>query len=194
MGKNRQQGPPQPGRGGGGGRGAGKGGGRGVPKGIAKASHNSTSVALGKAIAEARRQQQSTASGSGGGLLLAQLSETACDAEETSVEQILDIVRECIGDSASSMALTALGDQVRARTSRMSEMAGLHKQVRDKWGGWESFLKAHAANEYVVVKGVVHAREQATTMTVEEEAAPARSLEPVARRDVNELSLDAAAL
>lgn len=192
MGKNQNRSTDTRHAGKGGGRGAGRGGGRGVGRGVVKASHNSTSEALQRAIAETRKQQ--SAASSSVSLHLAQLSETACEEEETTAEQILDLVRSCFADSPSTgIPLTALGDRVRALASRTSGMAGLHKQVKDKWGGWDTFLRATAVAEFSVVAGVVHMREQ----RMEDEPAPAppmRSLEPATRGDVNALSLESAAL
>ena len=161
--------------------------------GIVKNSHNSSSEALGRAIAAARTAHGGA--GASGSLHLAFLSENACEEEETTVEQLLDLVRECAVDAGSAgMALTALGDRVRNLAVRRG-LHSLHKQVKDKWGGLEAFIRAHAARELIVAAGVVRAcppPPAAGEMAVEPHARTAEAA-PTSG-DVNALSLDAAAL
>ena len=120
-----------------------KGPARGRGGAIHKASHNSSSGALGAAIAAARSQLQQ---GSGGGSLhLARLSQSEKQEEETTVETILALVRECVNDADGGLALSALGDGVRALGNRRGHF-GIHKTVKDKWGHWEQFLRQHASD------------------------------------------------
>ena len=73
------------------------------------------------------------------------------------------------------------------------------KQVKDKHGGWEAFLRAHAPDEYSVVAGMVRQREQPAAgtmgdvevMSVQQQP---RAAEDTSRGTINALSLDAAAL
>ena len=163
---------------------------------IAKASHNSSGSALGAAIAQARTKLQTTSGAAGGNLLLARLSESVHAEEETTVEQILGIVRECFA-GVGSLALTELGDKVRMLANRRG-LHGLHKQVKDKWGGWEAFVQANAAAHYSILHGVVHARPSPGELEVAslpaEMAVQSRTAEPATSRDVNALSLEGAAL
>ena len=177
--------------------GRGRGAGRGAGRGIAKASHNSTSQALGKAIAAARTQQQTKVSAS---LHLHHLSETATEEEETTTESILELVREVFSEAeGSTMALTLLGEKVRNLAMRRS-LHTAHKHVKDKFGGWESFLRVHAAGEYSVTAGLVraHAQPAATSAAAGDvdsmEVQPRAASADVSRSAINALSLDAAAL
>ena len=89
---------------------------------------------------------------------LALMSETAVEDEEATTEQLLELVREafssCEGDA---VPLTTLGDKVRGLAVRRT-LHNTHKQIKDKFGGWEAFLRLHAALEFSVVSGVVRTR------------------------------------
>ena len=167
--------------------------------GIVKNSHNSSSGALASAIAAARRGLGSSApasSSSGSNLHLAHLSESAHAEEEATTEQILDFVRETAPSwQGQKLTLSELGDKVRPLAVRRGFHTAL-KQVRDKFGGWEVFLRTHAAGEFSVVQGMV--QQIATDSTPMDEAAAAtataRLAEPATSRDVNALSLDGTTL
>jgi hypothetical protein len=178
QGAARGRGPPGPSRGG---------------RGIAKASHASSSSALGAAIAAARTERAAAKAASTANLHLAVLSETAHDEEDAAVDNILELVRECLGES-DSMALTALGDTFRTLAMRRA-LPGLHKQVKDKFGGWEAFFRRHAAGELSVVQGMVRLQHSADGMADASisEAAPS-NIPTTSRDEINALSLDGAAL
>jgi len=164
-------------------------------RGIAKSSHNSSCSALGAAIAAARAKHTPRVNAkcavATGSLHLAALSETAQCEELATAEQIIELVRECI-DGAESIALTTLGDRVRSLAMRRG-LPGLHKQVKERWGGWETFVRTHASEEFSLAHGVVRARPGggvAAAMDAQVESLRA----VVSSRDVNALSMDAAAL
>ena len=156
--------------------------------GIAKASHNSSSSALGAAIAAARTKHSTTAAASSN-LHLAALAEDAVAEEETTADQILELVRECIRNSdGDSVPLGTLGDKVRALAVRRGHH-GIHKQVKEKFGGWEAFLRSYAS-EFTLHAGIVRVVEPTTS----EMEAELRTAEPASSVDVNALSFDGAAL
>ena len=156
--------------------------------GIAKASHNSSSSALGAAIAAARTKHSAAAAASSN-LHLAALAEDAVAEEETTADQILELVRECIRNSdGDSVPLGTLGDKVRALAVRRGHH-GIHKQVKEKFGGWEAFLRSYAS-EFTLQAGIVRVVEPTTS----EMEAELRTAEPASSADVNALSFDGAAL
>ena len=91
------------------------------------------------------------------------------------------------------MTLSELGDKVRPLAVRRGFHTAL-KQVRDKFGGWEVFLRTHAAGEFSVVQGMVQQIATDSTPMDEAATATARLAEPATSRDVNALTLDGTTL
>ena len=169
--------------------------------------------ALAAAIAASRRTQHSSSAGSSsssipgratGGqapahslsLHLAQLNDEKEEEDASTNETLIELVRAVVQEASGKIPLTELGGSVRALAAKRCLQAKfegqeIHKKVKSK-GGWESFVRAHAPDEFVVLSGCLCKR-----VSLPEPVVPAFTFEkmPAPRRsDVNGLSLDAVGL
>lgn len=176
MGKNKGRTAPAP-------TGRGVGG-----RGIAKASHNSSSSALGAAIAAARKSSAPAS------LHLQRLADDAIEDDDSVVERLLDLVRETFADGESdSIPLTTLGDKVRTLAVRRA-LHGDIRQVKEKFGGWEAFLRAQSAGEFSVVAGNVRVQKPREASAMQTQEQLHEKTEAPSRVEVEEMSLAAARL
>ena len=148
--------------------------------------------ALAAAIAARKRQPHTAASASTTASSISLLLDAELAESDIQSDQLVQLVRECMDEAADErIALSELGGLVRARAMRQCLHTAdgfLHKQVKAKWGGWEGFVRAHAADEFVVLNGLLLRR---PTMTVQEAPLALRRAPDVGHVKPDELGLQA---
>ena len=176
-------------------------------RGVVKPCHRSRS-ALSAAIAQRKQAGNSGATAIAAASSLAFLEQRAvqassCDDSDQIAAQVLDLLRECVTEMGGSIPLTSLGGAIREKATRRGLQQAqdgaprpLHKYVRLKWGSWEGFVRAHAAESFVVTSGCLREKlpsshSQLMDANCESSNFPARSAQAVTSKEVNAISLDA---